>query len=59
MEFVNALNFDQAIKWKEHWAEKVKKEGKGEGAFGKDASIPMKTFEAGQDNCSDNLHMAR
>jgi len=58
-EVVNGLTFDQLMKYKKHYEALVKKEGKGEGVFGKDTAIPSKFFEAGDDNCADILHPAR
>ena len=58
-EVVNSLSFDQLITYKNHYEALVKKEGKGDGVFGKDADIPVKRFEAGEDNCADKLHPAR
>ena len=58
-EVVNGLRFDQLMKYKKHYEALVKREGKGEGVFGKDAAIPAKFYEAGEDNCADILHPAR
>ena len=58
-DVVNGLTFDQLMKYKKHYEQLVKKEGKGEGVFGKDTAIPPKFFEAGEDNCADLLHPAR
>jgi len=58
-DFVNGLTFDQAIKWKEHYEQQVKKEGKGDTSFGKDSNIPSRHFEAGEDDCKLTLHLAR
>ena len=58
-ETVAALTFDQLIKYKKHYEALVKKEGKGDGVFGKDSQIPATMFEAGEDNCADVLHPAR
>ena len=58
-DVVNGLTFDQLMKYKKHYEALVKKEGKGEGVFGKDTAIPPKFFEAGEDNCADLLHPAR
>ena len=58
-EVVNGLTFDQLMKYKKHYEALVKREGKGEGVFGKDSAIPAKFFEAGEDNCADILHPAR
>ena len=58
-EVVNALSFDQLIKYKKHYEALVKREGKGEGVFGKDSDIPAVFFEEGEDNCADLLHPAR
>ena len=58
-EVVNSLTFDQLITYKNHYEALVKKEGKGDGVFGKDADIPLKKFEAAGDNCGDKLHLAR
>ena len=58
-EVVNGLTFDQLMKYKKHYEALVKKEGKGEGVFGKDSSIPAVSFDAGEDNCADMFHPAR
>ena len=58
-EIVNALSFDQILKYKKHYEAQIKREGKGEGVFGRDASIPMVQFGVGEDNCMDKLHPAR
>jgi len=56
---VSSLSFDQLIEYKKHYEALVKREGKGDGVFGKDCTIPTKRFEAGEDNCADLLHPAR
>lgn len=56
---VNSLNFDQMITWKEQYEAQIKKEGKGDGLFGKDNPIPKKEYEKGEDNCAELLHPAR
>ena len=58
-ETVAALTFDQLIKYKKHYEALVKKEGKGDGVFGKDSQIPATMFDTGEDNCADILHPAR
>ena len=58
-EVVNGLSFDQLIKYKKHYEALIKREGKGEGVFGKDSDIPAVFFDAGEDNCADLLHPAR
>ena len=58
-EVVNGLTFDQLMKYKKHYEALGKKEGKGEGVFGKDSTIPAVSFDAGEDNCADLLHPAR
>ena len=58
-EVVNGLTFNQLMKYKKHYEALVKKEGKGEGVFGKDTTIPPVLFEAGEDNCADLFHPAR
>ena len=58
-EVVNGLSFDQLIKYKKHYEALIKREGKGEGVFGKDSDIPAVFFEEGEDNCADLLHPAR
>ena len=58
-EIVNALSFDQILKYKKHYEAQIKREGKGEGVFGRDASIPTVQFDVGEDNCMDKLHPAR
>jgi len=56
---VSSLSFDQLIEYKKHYEALVKREGKGDGVFGKDCTIPTKRFEAGEDNCAELLHPAR
>ena len=58
-EVVNSLTFDQLITYKNHYEALVKKEGKGDGVFGKDADIPMRKFTEAEDNCTDKLQPAR
>jgi len=58
-DFVNSFSFDQAIKFKEHWLEEVKKQGKGELVFGKDTAPPTISFAAAEDNCASKLCPAR
>ena len=58
-EVVNSLTFDQLITYKNHYEALVKKEGKGDGVFGKDTDIPVKKYAAAEDNCADKLHPAR
>ena len=58
-EVVNSLTFDQLITYKNHYEALVKKEGKGDGVFGKDADIPMRKFAEAEENCVDKLHPAR
>ena len=47
------------MKYKKHYEALIKKEGKGDGEFGKDCQIPSSSFEAGEDNCASILHPAR
>jgi len=54
-DFVNSFTFDQAIVYKEHYIEELKRQGKGETVFGKDTWPPTKTFPEAQDNCADKL----
>jgi hypothetical protein len=56
---VNKLSFDQVIKYKKNYEALMKREGKGEGVFGKDSTLPTKKFVAAEDNCVDLLHPAR
>jgi len=56
---VNSFDFDQAIKFKEHWLEEVKKQGRGELVFGKDSLPPTATFARTEDNCTTKLCPAR
>jgi hypothetical protein len=56
---VNKLSFDQVIKYKKNYEALMKREGKGEGVFGKDSTLPTKKFGAAEDNCVDLLHPAR
>ena len=58
-EVVNSLTFDQLITYKNHYEALVKKEGKGDGVFGKDTDIPVKKYAAAEDNCADKLHPVR
>jgi len=53
--FVNAFTFDQAITYKEHYQEELKRQGKGDTVFGRDAMPPTKSYAAGEDNCADKL----
>ena len=53
------VTFDQLITYKNHYEALVKKEGKGDGVFGKDTDIPVKTYAAAEDNCADKLHSVR
>jgi len=57
--FVNSFDFDQAIKYKEHYMEELKRQGKGDTIFGKDAAPPTKKFAACEDNCATKLAPAR
>ena len=56
---VGSLSFDQVMKYKKHYEALIKKEGKGEGVFGKDSQIPTCRFDAGEDDCASTLHPAR
>ena len=56
---VNGMDLQTLFSFKEHYEILQKKEGKGEGVFGKDSAIPPVLFEAGEDNCTDLLHPAR
>ena len=56
---VASLSFDQLMEFKKHYEALTKREGKGEGVFGKDSAIPSQRFEAGEDNCAEILHPAR
>jgi hypothetical protein len=58
-EIVNALSFDQMVTYKKLYDARLKKEGKGEEVFGRDAPIPVTMFEAGADDCAEQLHPAR
>ena len=58
-EVVNALTLDQLITYKNHYEALVKKEGKGDGVFGKDTDIPVRKYAAAEDNCADKLHPVR
>ena len=53
------VTFDQLITYKNHYEALVKKEGKGDGVFGKDTDIPVKTYAAAEDNFVDKLHSVR
>jgi hypothetical protein len=41
---MNLLTFDQSIKYKKSYESLMKKEGKGDGVFGKDNPLPTKKF---------------
>jgi hypothetical protein len=56
---VNEFSFDQMIKYKKSYESLMKKEGKGEGVFGKDNKLPTKKYAGAEDNCLDILHPAR
>jgi hypothetical protein len=58
-EVVNSLTFDQMVTYKKLYDARMKKEGKGEEVFGRDAPIPETRFEAGLDDCAEKLHPAR
>jgi len=53
--FVNSFTFDQAITYKGHYLEELKRQGKGDSVFGRDAMPPTKRYAAGEDNCADKL----
>jgi len=53
--FVNSFTFDQAITYKEHYLEELKRQGKGDSVFGRDSMPPTKRYVAGEDNCADKL----
>jgi hypothetical protein len=56
---VNALSFDQMVTFKRLYDARMKKEGKGEEVFGHDSAIPVTVFDAGPDDCAEQLHAAR
>ena len=56
---VNAMSLDNVFAYKSHFEQQSKKEGKGDGVFGKDKKLPTRRFEQGDDNCVDKLHEAR
>jgi hypothetical protein len=58
-EVVNYLSFDQMVTYKKLYDARMKKEGKGEEVFGRDCPIPPTMFEAGADDCAEQLHPAR
>jgi hypothetical protein len=58
-EVVNTLTFDQMVTYKKLYDARMKKEGKGEEVFGRDCPIPPTMFEAGADDCAEQLHPAR
>jgi hypothetical protein len=58
-QIVNRFSFDQMVKYKKSYEALQKREGKGEGVFGKDSAIPTKRFQQADDNCADLLHPAR
>jgi len=53
--FVNSFSFDQAIVYKEHYLEELKRQGKGDSVFGRDAMPPTRRYAGGEDNCADKL----
>ena len=53
---VNAMTLENVFAYKLHWEQQNKKEGKGDGSFGRDKKLPLKRFEAEDDNCGDKLH---
>ena len=56
---VNTMSLESAFAYKLHYENQAKKEGKGDGVFGKDTDIPVKKYAAAEDNCADKLHPAR
>ena len=56
---VNAMTLENVFAYKLHWEQQNKKEGKGDGSFGRDKKLPLKRFEAEDDNCGDKLHCVR
>jgi hypothetical protein len=58
-EVVNALTFDQMVTYKKLFDQRMKREGKGEQVFGHDVPIPVTVFEAGPDDCAEQLHAVR
>jgi len=53
------MTLDQFMTYKTHWDQKKEKEGKTNDAFGKDNKLPVKSFEAGNDDGLSTLHPAR
>ena len=56
---VNAMTLDNVFAYKQHWEQQNKKEGKGEGSFGRDRKLATRRFEAEDDNCGEVLHSVR
>jgi hypothetical protein len=56
---VNAMSLETVFTFKEHYEQQVKKEGKGDMAFGRDKKIPDKMYAAQMDNCAGSLHEIR
>jgi len=53
------MGLKQAMKVWKACEIRAKKDGKGDSVFGRDATIPKKTFPAADDNCADILHPVR
>jgi len=53
------MTFDQVLNYKSHWDKKREKETKGTDSFGRDAKLPVKSFDRASDNGVDVLHPAR
>lgn len=58
-ETVNTLSLANFLAFKEHFEQKIKKEGKGDSVFGKDRKIASKCFKEEEDNCCEKLHAVR
>lgn len=58
-ETVNSLTLSNFLAFKEHFEQKIRKEGKGDTIFGKDRKLATKKFKEEEDNCGDKLHTVR
>jgi len=56
---VNKMTLADAFAYQLRYEQQAKKEGKGDGIFGKDKKIATKIYRAEEDNCGDILHSVR
>ena len=56
---VNAMTLDNVFAYKLHWEQQSKKEGKGEGSFGRDKKLQVRKYLEEEDNCGEKLHAVR